>query len=83
MIVKLNNEVLLKETNSFPGVYEDIYLSYRNSAIPKSIEDQYNCTRPIYVESAGQIIHCDSDAGSNYKIKNLQLKSFDFPDTKR
>ena len=78
MIVKLNNEVLLKSSNSFPRVFEDVRISFYNHNIPNTIENRYILTRPIFNDD-GVEIHGDLNRNADVYIKNLHLKSFPFP----
>ena len=78
MIVKLNNQVLLKAENSFPQVFENVKISYHNTVGKKN---QRQRTRPIFSED-GVTMLGDFYYQANVNIKNLHLKSFSFPDVK-
>ena len=79
MIVKLNNEVLLKSANSFPRVFEDVKIWYNNHEIPASIQEKYVLTRPIFNDD-GVEIQGDLNRNADVYIKNLHLKSYPFPE---
>ena len=82
MIVKLNNQVLFKSTNSFPRTFEKVKISYNNKDIPNSIFEKNYMSRPIFDDN-GVILRGDLDTyGANVYIKNLHLKSFSFPELK-
>ena len=81
MIVELNNEVLLKSSNSFPRVFEDVKISFYNHNIPNTIQNRYILTRPIFNDD-GLVIHGDLNRNADVYIKNLHLKSFPFPELK-
>ena len=81
MIVELNNEVLLKSSNSFPRVFEEVKISFYNHNIPSTLQSRYILTRPIFNDD-GVEIHGDLNRNADVYIKNLHLKSFPFPELK-
>ena len=77
MIVELNNEMLLKSSNSFPRVFEEVKISFHNPNIPSTLKSRYILTRPIFNDD-GVEIHGDLNHNADVYIKTCISNHFPF-----